>query len=290
MLVQVLYHQKCFCISLQATSSSWLCSLGMKQRSVESIKKKYQERIYRNIYLFRTFWLFSLFALIRHWKEKADYHGLYRAMINDPAILLMWWSVYLDFVLRPWHRLILFFCVVDFKVKYLLLFISGNCSLPTWNPFVSFSSLLEAVKRNTWACLVFLRSNSSIIQIRHQILGLVVNHRSYHILCKMIICWPPKVCNQDIDERWRKQNSTVVIPLNWYIQRHVNWRWCLRSVASTPCNFRCCYTVITNYQLPVVTVVKYLARRKIDFISFLCWYHFTAISFRNDCNFPFFSL
>ena len=103
---------------------------------------------------------------------------------------------------------------------------------------MSFSSLLEAVKRNTWACLVFLRSNSSIIQIRHQILGLVVNHRSYHIIFKMIICWPPKVCNQDIDERWRKQNSTVVIPLNWFIQRHVHWRWCLRSVASTPCNFR----------------------------------------------------
>ena len=84
----------------------------------------------------------------------------------------------------------------------------------------------------------------------------------------MIICWPPKVCNQDIDERWRKQNSTVVIPLNWFIQRHVHWRRCLRSVASTPCNFRCFYTVITNYQLPVVTVVKYLARRKIDFFLF----------------------
>ena len=57
-------------------------------------------------------------------------------------------------------------------------------------------------------------------------------------------------------------------PLNWYIQRHVNRRWCLRSVASTPCDFRHCYTLITNYQLPVVTVVKYLAKSKMDFFSF----------------------
>ena len=51
MLVQVLYHQKCFCISLQATSSSWLCSLGMKQRSVESIKKNIKKE-FTEIYTF----------------------------------------------------------------------------------------------------------------------------------------------------------------------------------------------------------------------------------------------
>ena len=43
--------------------------------------------------------------------------------------------------------------------------------------------------------------------------------------------------------------------------RNVNWRWCLRSVASTPYNFRHSYAVITNYQLPMV---KYWANMRMD--------------------------
>ena len=77
-------------------------------------------------------------------------------------------------------------------------------------------SLLEALKRNTDTnVLSIFSSNSSIFQIARQILALVVNHRysDGRILCQKVIVRLSEVCNQDTERR-RKENSTVVIPVN----------------------------------------------------------------------------